>query len=155
MPYNIYWLFINAASLKQSTEFLCDGKFLGIQTENTSCSNCSKKLQQCFRPSHALHVMIQSLWGSSFQVTNIYIQFIQSNLLLSYTKLWRRNLICPKELLIRFLLLTYILYIFECLLFSKCFVQFILKILFASETPKNNDTSIYRLLWNKNKTFSI
>ncbi|CAN6887862.1 unnamed protein product, partial [Brassica oleracea] len=55
-------------------QFLCDGKFMGIQTENTSCSNCSKKLQQCFRPSHALHVMIQSLWCCSFQVTNIYIQ---------------------------------------------------------------------------------
>ncbi|CAN7029975.1 unnamed protein product [Brassica rapa subsp. trilocularis] len=84
---SMYRVSINMSSPLQSTEFLCDGKFMGIQTENTSCSNCSKKLQQCFRPSHALHVMIQSLWGSSFQVTNIYIQFIQSNLLLSYTKL--------------------------------------------------------------------
>ncbi|CAF1819132.1 unnamed protein product [Brassica oleracea] len=42
---------------------------MGMQTENTSFSNCSKKLQQCFRPSHALHVMIQSLWCCSFQVS--------------------------------------------------------------------------------------
>ncbi|WZY81876.1 hypothetical protein YC2023_028260 [Brassica napus] len=58
----------------QSTEFLCDGKFMGIQTENTSCSNCSKKLQECFRPSHALHVQIQSLWCCSVQVRPLVLQ---------------------------------------------------------------------------------